>query len=138
MWLLFRINTQKNLKFRNFQKIFRAFIHVFYDVYLFIIFSTPVQCTKNSVVYEIISSLPLPAENSTLDSGADDLGPGFELGQVGLVWPLDPEMGNWKPIQATMAANTAREKIKSSSDEDKWDPNSAFDRYVKVCNSTYT
>ena len=32
-----------------------------------------------------------------------------------------------------MAANTAREKIKSSSDEDKWDPNSAFDRYVKVC-----
>ena len=29
--------------------------------------------TKNSVVYEIISSLPLPAENSTLDSGADDL-----------------------------------------------------------------
>ena len=34
-----------------------------------------------------------------------------------------------------MAANTAREKIKSSSDEDKWDPNSAFDRYVKVCNN---
>ena len=35
-----------------------------------------------------------------------------------------------------MAANTAREKIKSSSDEDKWDPNSAFDRYVKVCNNS--
>ena len=28
---------------------------------------------KNAVVYEIISSLPLPAENATLDSGADDL-----------------------------------------------------------------
>ena len=53
-------------------------------IYL-LFFSTPVQCTKNSVVYEIISSLPLPAENSTLDSGADDLGPGFEFGQVGLV-----------------------------------------------------
>ena len=102
----------------------------------FLFFRTPVQCTKNSVVYEIISSLPLPAENSTLDSGADDLGPGFEFGQVGLG---RPEMGYWKPIQATMAANTAREKIKSSSDEDKWDPNSAFDRYVKVCkNSMYT
>ena len=36
-----------------------------------------------------------------------------------------------------MAANTAREKIKSSSDEDKWDPNSAFDRYVKVCYIPY-
>ena len=35
-----------------------------------------------------------------------------------------------------MAANTAREKIKSSSDEDKWDPNSAFDRYVKVYNNS--
>ena len=68
-------------------------------------FSSPIQCTKNSVVYEIISSLPLPAENSTLNTGADDL--------------------------ATMAANTAREKLKSS-DEDQWDPNSAFDRYVKV------
>ena len=47
--------------------------------------STPVRVTKNSVVYEIISSLPLPAENSTLDSGADDLatlGPVSELADV--------------------------------------------------------
>ena len=57
-------------------------------------------------MYEIISTLPLPAENSTLDSGADDL--------------------------ATQAANAAREKLKSTSDEDMWDPNTAFDRYVKV------
>ena len=100
MWLLFRINTQKNLKFRNFQNIFRAFIHVFYDVYLFIVFSTPVQCTKNSVVYEIISSLPLPAENSTLDSGADDLGPGFGI------WPNWVGVATW-PRDGLLKTNTS-------------------------------
>ena len=86
MWLLSRsINTQKKQKFRNFQNIFRAFIHFFNIVYLFVVFSTPVQCTKNSVVYEIISSLPLPAENSTLDSGADDLGSVFRPSKIKLV-----------------------------------------------------
>lgn len=70
------------------------------------LFSTATRFLRNSVVYEIISTLPLPAENSTLDSGADDL--------------------------ATQAANAAREKLKSTSDEDMWDPNTAFDRYVKV------
>ena len=86
MWLLSRsINTQKKQKFRNFQNIFRAFIHFFNVVYLFVVFSTPVQCTKNSVVYEIISSLPLPAENSTLDSGADDLGSVFRPSKIKLV-----------------------------------------------------
>ena len=56
-------------------------------------------------MYEIISSLPLPAENATLDSGADDL--------------------------ATAAASMGR--IDKTNDEsDQWDPNSAFDRYVKV------
>ena len=62
---------------------------------------------RNSVVYEIISTLPLTAENSTLDNGADDL--------------------------ATMiSATNSREKMGSSSEEDLWDPNTAFDRYVKV------
>ena len=70
------------------------------------VFSTVTRFLRNSVVYEIISTLPLPAENSTLDSGADDL--------------------------ATQAANAAREKLKSTSDEEMWDPNTAFDRYVKV------
>ena len=50
-----------NMRILSFLRLFYAFS------------STPVRVTKNSVVYEIISSLPLPAENSTLDSGADDL-----------------------------------------------------------------
>lgn len=66
--------------------------------------SSNIRYTKNSVVYEIISTLPLPAENMTLDAGADDL--------------------------AEMAANTARERTDSTSEE-MWDPNTAFDRYVK-------
>jgi len=83
----------------------------------FLFFRTPVQCTKNSVVYEIISSLPLPAENSTLDSGADDLGPGFEFGQVGLGW-VDPRWVienqsklQWQLIQREKRSNQAQMKI---------------------------
>ena len=56
-------------------------------------------------MYEIISTLPLPAENHTLDAGADDL--------------------------ASLAAASARERTESTSEE-MWDPNTAFDRYVKV------
>ena len=57
-------------------------------------------------MYEIISSLPLPADNATLDSGADDL--------------------------ATAAAAMGRIDKTSNDESDQWDPNSAFDRYVKV------
>lgn len=68
-------------------------------------FSSNIRYTKNSVVYEIISTLPLPADNHTLDAGADDL--------------------------ASLAAASTRERTESTS-EDMWDPNTAFDRYVKV------
>ena len=75
--------------------------------YISFAFSSAARFVRNAVVYEIISTLPLPAENATLDSGTDDL--------------------------ATQAANAAREKLRSTSDEEMWDPNTAFDRYVKVC-----
>ena len=68
-------------------------------------FSSNIRYTKNSVVYEIISTLPLPADNHTLDAGADDL--------------------------ASLAAASTRERTESTSEE-MWDPNTAFDRYVKV------
>lgn len=68
-------------------------------------FSSNIRYTKNSVVYEIISTLPLPADNHTLDAGADDL--------------------------ASLAAVSTRERTESTSEE-MWDPNTAFDRYVKV------